>query len=883
MSLAAGQRLGHYEITAPIGKGGMGEVWRAKDTKLGRDVAIKVLPEEFTRDPERLGRFEREARVLASLNHPHIASIYGLDESDGIRFLAMELAEGEDLSARMERGAIPVGEAIPIAVQIAAALEAAHEKGIIHRDLKPANIKLSEEGRVKLLDFGLAKALEAEEGDTDLSNSPTMVRAATHAGVILGTAAYMSPEQARGKKVDKRADIWAFGVVLYEMLTGTRLFTGETVSDTLAAVLRGEVDLALLPKDVPPHIVRLIARCTERDAKQRLRDIGEARVALTETPLVADAGIASVAAAPAGRRGWMIAALLAFVGCAVLAALLVLRRAPEPEPISLNIAMPEETSLAITGIQPGPPAVSPDGKRIAFVAEDANGLRKLWVRELGSPFARALDDTDSASYPFWSWDGRDLGFFANQKLKRVPAAGGSVLSICPAPSGKGGSWNRDGVILFAPSFNSALYRVLATGGEAQALTKIDLARKDSSQRFPQFLADGNRFIYLVRSRSDKDNAVWLGALDGSVSTMVVKSEKNAFESEGWLFFMRDRTLVAQRFDAKSGALTGEARPVAERVNVIVGAGRVVASAGGGTLVFQTGEISDSTQLIWLDSSGKELGEVGPPGQYGSPALSPDGKRIAVELMDQSAGTNDIWIIDVATGNPSRLTFDVGNEFGPVWSPDGTRVAFASNVGGRYDILARRIDGKGEVETILKAGESNVTLNPESWSANGNLLVYRTEDEEKGSTSIRAVSADGKGTPRLIADSSYLESHPRVSPDGRWMVFGNGLDNGAPGLFVTDFPEAKRRWQVSRGISATWSPDGRRLVFTDPEMSLSQVDIRTGSEEFEWGKETRLFRLGDSAVESGGDRFLSRRWSVQTRRSATMLDVVLNWQKLVEAK
>ncbi len=697
------ERLAHYDIAEKIGVGGMGEVYRARDTKLGRDVALKFLPDSFAGDPERLGRFDREAKVLASLNHPNIAAIYGLEQSGARRFLVLELVEGEDLAQRIRRGPIPVEDTLPLARQICDALENAHEQGVIHRDLKPANIKVDPDGKVKVLDFGLAKALEGAPADPALSQSPTIITGGTIQGVILGTAAYMSPEQARGRRIDRRADIFAFGCVLYEMLSGKQAFAGETVSDTLAAVLRADPDWGAVPKDVSNETTRLLRRCLEKDPKIRLRDIGEARILIDrvsrgdveqspETPL------ASVKASIGRARRWapwIISGALT-AAALVLGAAHMNGRAPEMPIIRASILPPDETPWDLRGTHPGPAAISPDGRHIAFTARNASGTF-LFVRDLESPESRMLPGTQGAGYPFWSPDSRMIGFFADGKLKRIDAGGGPPIALCEAPVGKGGSWNGDNIIAFAPSFNSAIHKVSANGGESTPVTRVDRPRGENSHRFPQFLPDGKHFIFLVRATGSSGTlgqvgtSIRLGSLSDSTSTELQPSVSNGLYASNHILFLRENVLMARPFDPDRFEFTGDAFPLLEQVRFIPGAARGIFDASkNGILVYQSGARMPGNQLAWFDAEGKETGRLGESLEHDNPRISPDGKKVAVEIYDAIGGTPDIWIYDVDRGIRTRFTFDPSPETEPVWSPDGTRLAFASGRGGSLGHL-RQID------------------------------------------------------------------------------------------------------------------------------------------------------------------------------------------------
>jgi len=857
----------------------MGEVWRATDTKLKREVAIKVLPEAFVEDDERLARFEREAQLLAQLHHPNIASIFGLEDSGGVRALVMELVEGPTLAERLEPGALPLDETLAIARQIAEALEEAHEKGIVHRDLKPQNVKASLDGRVKVLDFGLAKAMDpmgAASGAgsaSQLARSPTLTLGATLQGVILGTAGYMAPEQAKGLAADKRADIWAFGVVVYEMLAGRRAFGGETVSETLASVLKDPIDWSALPAGTPRHVVGLLRRCLERDPKRRLRDIGEARLAL-EGPVDPESA-ASTPVAPAQRsRGVAWIAALAAVAIAA-AAVGWLARAPSPPPKRprfVTLPLPDGTRLATSGIQPGPPAVSPDGTRVAFVAEATDGRRDLWVRDLAEREARKLADTEGASYPFWSSDGRELGFFANEKLKRVPAVGGDVLALADAPSGKGGAWGLEGTLLFAPAFNSAIFRVSSVGGDARAITEVDVASGEVSQR------------YLVRSRDGEKNRILLGSLDGGAPREIVRSPANAVLASGRLLYLRDRTLLAQPFDVERGELTGRPTPLIEGVRVLGGAARMLADAAPGTLVYQTGPIDEGSRLAWLDRTGRVLAELGEPAIFHNPSISPVDGRIAVNVAASGTSLNDIWIVDGESGNRERFTFEDANETYPVFSPDGRSIAFASNATGPYQILIKEVGGGGASRVLVANEDPAVQPVPCDWTPDGRELVYAVGSASGSGTTILSIAVDGRSPPRRLVESTFREPPVRVSPDGRWLLFFTAVEGGVPYLLVTDLPGATRRWQVARGNLGWWGRDGSELYHQDLDRGFFETDVRPRGEAFEWGASRRVLAdAGLSEIRGGeGNRFLALLPTDSGSPSMSRLELLLDWESLVDA-
>ena len=704
-----GTRLGPYEILAPIGAGGMGEVYRARDTRLGRDVAIKVLPRIFSEDPDRRSRFEREARVLAALNHPHIAAIHGFEEVDGVGALVLELVEGPTLADRLREGALTARESITIARQIAAALEAAHEKGIIHRDLKPANVKLaSGDGAVKLLDFGLAKAFEPKV-ESSLSQSPTLTADGTRVGVVLGTAAYMSPEQARGQTVDKRTDIWSFGCVLYEMLAGRRPFPGQTISETVASIIGDEPDWAALPADLPPRVSWLVRRCLEKDLRSRLHDIADARIELDDE--LSDAGrtrsgaVRSALTADAARPSTMnrtretlawIAAGLSFAG---LVASLALGRGARPtgeaDVATYNTSIVLQNELRTSLASPaGRFALSPDGRRLAVVATDVSGRTMLWIRPLDTSVAQPLAGTEDATFPFWSPDSRFIGFVALNKLKKIDVSGGPPVTICDSDIAAPGAWNRDNVILFTPRGASPLFRVSAAGGTPTPATTLDAAAGDAQHWYPSFLPDGRHFLYFVvgsKQRGLTDpRAINIGSLDaGEPSRELVAAGSNAKYASGHIVYLREGTLVAHAFDAERLELRGEPVPLVEEVQ-IAGAGSTgVAGAFSvsdtGLLAYQSG-FAVRSQLAWFDRSGARIATLGDEADYADVSLSPDDSRAAVSILDPSLGTRDVWLYDIVRGTRERFTFDRGDDFAPIWArPDGERLVFSSRRQGAINL------------------------------------------------------------------------------------------------------------------------------------------------------------------------------------------------------
>ena len=787
----------------------MGQVYRATDTKLKRQVALKIVPPSLAADSDRLARFQREAEVLASLNHPNIAAIYGLEEADGIKALVLELVEGPTLADRIAQGPLPLDEALPIARQIAEALETAHELGIVHRDLKPANIKVRGDGTVKVLDFGLAKALSPDgaSGSTgELSQSPTITSpAATRLGVILGTAAYMSPEQARGRPVDRRTDIWAFGCVLYEMLAGKRAFQGEDVTDTIAAVVKEQPDLTRVP--VPAR--RLLESCLEKDPRKRLQAIGDMRLLMEEA--------APRAVPPSrpryGSATWVVAGVAA-LGAAVLApiALIHFREVPpETSVIRATILPPDNTTFDFAqGL--GLPALSPDGRRIVFGARTADGATPLWVRSLDALTAQPLAGTDGATFPFWSPDGQFIAFFADGRLKKIDASGGPALTLTDAPLGRGGSWSRDGVIVFEGAVGGSLLRVSSAGGASIPVTR-------ESGSFPWFLPDGQHFLFQGPQTGVGGDfaAIRVASLDGA-STATIGTGSNALYAQGHVLFLREGTLMAQPFDAERLTTTGEAVPVAEQVAGVLNSGRVGAFSVSetGLLVYREGDGASGAFLTWFDRSGKQGTAVGDAALLNEFRFSPNRQRIAVAVQDRAGF--DVWIYDVSRGPPTRLTFDAASDRNPVWSPDGASIVFASNRKGRFDLYRKTVDSVG-AEELLYAND--LDKRPTSWSADGKWLLYDAFDPNSNTRDLWALPlmAERPGTapkPSLVLQTTFTEDGAQFSPNGQWILYGSN-ESQRNEIYVTPFPPSPsgpsgKRQMSTAGVAgiSRWREDGREI-------------------------------------------------------------------------
>ena len=879
MTLSIGDRLGPYEILAALGAGGMGEVYRGRDAALNRDVALKILGERFAEDPDRLARFKREAQVLASLNHPHIGAIYGVAEFPGGRALVLELVEGPTLADRIAAGPIPLEEALPIARQIAEALAAAHELGTVHRDLKPANVKLRQDGVVKVLDFGLAKALEPAPMSADAAQSQTITSPAmTQMGMILGTAAYMSPEQAKGRPADKRSDVWSFGCVLFEMLTGRRVFAGEDLAETLARVLTKEPEWSLLPAETPPSIRRLLRRCLERDRSRRLADIADARLEIDERDGETNAALPARPVSKLARRlpwavasGALVLSILAF-------AILYSRRAPREALAATRFVIepPPKTELR------GSFAVSPDGRRVALRGV-IEGKSILWVRALESLTAQPLAGTEEAGAPFWSPDSRFIGFFAEGKLKKIAATGGPAPILCDGPDGRGGSWNADGVIVFAPRALDVLYRVSSAGGTPVPLTRLDASRGELAHYHPHFLPDGRHFLYLAIGSQPELEGIRVGSLDSRETKPLVNTHSSAaYAPPGFLLFLLDRTLMAQEFDAKRLVIAGDPFPVADEVDRL-GLVRLAlfSVSRTGVLVSRSGS-SEATQLTWFDRQGEQLGTVGPIANYSVPWLSPDENRVAFSSAAPGGGDSDIWLIDLARGTPTRFTFDPSPDLSPVWAPDGDRVLFTSLRDGHGNLYQRAASGGGADEVLVQSDFSKM---PNDWSADGKFILYQ---ELNPTTSndlwVFPVAGGQKQFPFL--QTPFDERQGRFSPDGRWIAYTSN-ESGPWEVYVRSFPDSGGKWQVSTngGGQPQWRRDGRELFYLSADRKVMSVEVRGSGPTFDAGTPKELFTLHIQSVgllgprnfyaaARDGQRFLVV--SVSGDPTASPTKVVLNW-------
>ena len=842
--LAPDTQLGPFRIETLIGAGGMGEVYRAHDTKLQRAVAIKVLPDSFAHDADRRSRFEDEARVLAALNHPHIGAIYGVEESEDVVALVLELVDGVTLDERLAAGPIAFDDVLRIARQLAEGLEAAHDRGIVHRDFKPGNIKITPDGNVKILDFGLAKAAGLQVGAATLG-TPGVSRHATQVGAVIGTAGYMSPEQARGQPVDKRTDIWAFGCVVYEMVTGNVAFPGATISDTIAAILERDPDWTALPAATPEPVRRLLHRCLEKDPKRRLRDIADASSIVTEE-------VPAAPMVPSNRRSTKAVWVLAAISAAVLAGFLLLRpdqNESRVEPIKFTFEPPENATLLREGLET---AVSPDGTRVAFVAQGNSGPTSIWIRSMSSQESQRIEGTDNAIGPFWSPDGQFLGFFAQGKLKKVAVDGGPPQNICTTTPGLGATWSQTGEIVFNPINRAPLMRVSASGGTPQQLTTLDAGRHENSHRWPSFLPDGRHFLFTARSNEQENTAVYVGSLDSPETTRLLTEQTNAvYASPGYLLFGRQGTLMAQRFDADKIQLSGEAFPVAGNIDQETPSANAFFSVSKNGRVIAFHEASRSLdELTWFDREGKAQGTISSKGLYGWPRLSPDGRRLAVWMPDSESGNRDIWLVDVGNGTRTRFTSNPANDWYPEWSSDGAYVTFASDRTPRASTYRKAVGGDRDEELLVAPDGAPVSR-------------WRTYPFVEG-----------------IA-ASY-------SQFGRWVAY-QSLKSGTREIYVRSLEEpAEHRISTMGGAYPRWRGDGKELFYETPDNGMMAVATSLG-ESFTAATPKLLFHMcsarrsdsqyPDYEVTPDGNRFLfSCQAQENKKRSIT---VAIQWLDMVK--
>ena len=876
MSMEPGTRLGAYEITGQIGAGGMGEVFKARDTRLDRTVAIKVLQGHLSVSPETRQRFEREARVISSLNHPNICTLYDVGHQDGMDYLVMEYIEGESLADRLTRGALPIAELLKIGAEISDALDRAHRQGLVHRDLKPGNIMLTKSG-AKLLDFGLARATGLAPTAGDMS-SPTMSRPLTAEGTIVGTFQYMAPEQLEGKEADPRSDLFSFGAVLYEMATGKRAFEGKSQASLIASILKETPQpISSISNVSPPALDKIVMRCLEKDAEDRYQT---ARDVLLELKWVTEAGSrAGVPSPVAARRksrellAWRLVALGA-AGVLIFGVKGILNRPQPPRPIEFTTPVPAEVVFIDT------PKISPDGRTIAFSSADTSGAQRLWIRPLDSLESRALTNTENAGRPCWSPDSRFLAFMSDGKLKKIGIEGGPPQTICESKSRGDGSWGTKGTILFDGTPSDSIQWVSAGGGTPAPATRIDRANGETGSAWPHFLPDGRHFLFLGLTAKPDESYLKVGDLKSDKVVLLQKGNFSRIEyaEPGYIVYARERALLAQRFDARGLRFKGDPFPIVDDV-----------AAGGGTtsnadfstsrsaLVFRGGTAGGETQVIGLDREGKEVLALGEPGNIYNVAISPDGRRVATT---RAAGNADLWITDVARGVSSRFTFEPTLEYTPVWSPDGSRIAFNSDrLGGRDAIYLKPSDGI-QAESLFYQGD--VAFGVADWSRDGKFLACIRGGSAGG---VYILPLNGTRTPRPVVVTPFVEGDPRFSPDGRWLLYSSD-ESGRRDVYVQSLQGGSGKWQVSTegGRDPKWSRDGREIYFLGAGNRMMAVDVST-EPTVALGNPRELFRSiswdpdrygGNWDVSADGQRFYVRRARGVAELPATT--VVVNWME-----
>jgi eukaryotic-like serine/threonine-protein kinase len=887
MTLAPGIRLGPYEIVAPIGAGGMGEVLRAKDTRLERDVAIKILPAGFAANTQFKARFEREARTISQLNHPNVCTLFDVGHQDGVDFLVMELIEGESLADRLQKGRLPIDLVLRHGVEIASALDAAHKHGIVHRDLKPGNVMLTKSG-AKLLDFGLAKSsplTTSTSGGSQLIDLPTEHRPLTEQGTILGTFQYMSPEQLEGQEADARTDIFAFGALLYEMATGRRAFQGKNKTSLIAAIVSGTPPpVSELAPLTPPALDHVIRKCLAKDADDRWQS---AHDIADQLRWIADAGSRAGEAAPVLakrkarlRAAWSLHAATALLAILATVGFFYLRAVP-PRILRSSLLPPEKTQFNPNS---GAMVLSPDGLRIAFVARREDGKEMLWVRALDALTAQPLAGTDDAMFPFWSPDSRFIGFFSAGKLRKIDANGGPSQPVCDATSGRGGTWSPEGTILFTPSQTDGIYKVSSAGGIPVAVTELDLKNGETSHRFPAFLPDGIHFLYLVEGRmetagSEGGFTLFAGSTQSTKRTRLLATNSSArYAKSGHVLFLRDRTLLAQRFDAKKLALAGEAVPVAENMTRSTRFETIFSVSDNGLLAFQSGAASEVSSLVWIDREGRDLETVGKPADYRQIALSKDDKRVAVSILDPKSVKSDIWALDIERGTSTRLTFDPEDDATPIWSPDGKRVYFTSTRQGRGDIFWKSSSGTGKDELVVADQEWSILS---SLSADGGTGAIMTNNAVKKTAWDISILNLADGKVRVFLQTPFNELVPALSPDGRWIAYSSN-ESGRNEVYVQSLQDEGGKWQISTdgGGRPRWSRGDSEIIFHSPDDKLMVVDVRTAPAftasipRLLVDPRVRQLPGMQYAVSSDGNRILVNRAIQQS--AVTPVTLVQNW-------
>ena len=884
MALTSGTKLGPYEIQSLLGAGGMGEVYRSRDTRLDRTVAVKVLASHLSSSPELKQRMEREGRAISSLNHPHICQLYDIGSQNGTDYLVMEFLEGETLAERLRKGAMPPAEVLKIGIAVAEALAVAHRNGIVHRDLKPGNIMLTQSG-AKLMDFGLAKPLGLQTAPTGSGSAPSFTAAATlsgpsplspltTAGSIIGTIQYMSPEQIEGKEADARSDIFAFGAVLYEMVAGKRPFSGKSQISLASSILEGDpAPISAVKPQTPAAFEHVVTTCLQKNPEERYQTAHDIKLELQW--IAADKSspaAAPVTPAPSRSRervGWATTLVAAIVLTAA-AVLLFYHPAQSARSIRAVIDPPEKTTFNLTGDSAGPPVLSPDGASIAFTITSADGKTALWVRPTNALEAHALPGTEGAIFPFWSPDSRSLGFFAESKLKTIDLDVGSAQVVCDVPLGRGGAWGPGGVILFSPAPSAPLMRVSASGGTPVAITTVDTALH-TSHRWPLFLPDGKHFLYIALHHDpakSANNTLYYASLDGRENRPLLRSQSNAVYTSGFLLFGRGDQLIAQPFNPSTGTLSGEPQNVAKGMMNDSSTWHMDASASNdGLLVFGSGASGD-LQLVWLDRNGKEISTIAEkiPDLQGV-ALSPQGDRVALQL---NAGETDIWVLDLARGVRTRLTFGPIGNVSPIWSPDGKWIAYSSARNGGFAICRKLSDGSGAEETLLTEVDQPAL---DDWSRDGKYLLYSRPILSGQGRQIWSLPLEGERKPSLILERG---ANGKLSPDGRWLAYQSG-ESGRLEVYVVPFGGGQGKWQVSAngGTQPKWSKDGKELYYLDLTFNLPAVPVTNAGGALKFGVAQKLVTNWSAPqviydVAPDGKKILLDRVEQQVSQSVTVV-------------
>ncbi|MBW3565447.1 MAG: protein kinase [Acidobacteria bacterium] len=858
MAISAGSRIGPYEITSRIGAGGMGEVWQATDTRLGRNVAIKFLPPDFAANPHLTARFEREARTISQLSHPNICTLHDVGRSEGHSYLVMELLEGESLEDRLKRGPLPLSEVLRIGRQISEALDRAHRSGVVHRDLKPGNVMLTRSG-AKLLDFGISKSIPfATTTDDETLDDETAHKPLTEEGTLIGTPQYMAPEQIAGEQTDHRTDIFALGLVLYEMATGERAFQGATRTSLIAAIVgKDPRPVRELQPLTPPVLEHVIARCLAKDPDDRWQSAHDIAAELAWISEAGEDANVTLSQSPPDRgrktRGWIVPLIAAALAAAITWALI--REEPATRNvIESSIEMPAGTRLSLIGGL----AISPDGTMIATALDDMQGSRSLWVRPLASSTFRRIEGTSDAAYPFWSPDSSEIAFFAAGQLKRVSASGGPVQMIAPAPGGRGGAWGADGTIVFAPTIEGPLMKVDATGGDPVPATR--LAPGETAHRWPAFLPDGERFLYVGMANPGTGSGIHLGSLDDEEMRETVSDVSSSMAvADGHLFYSRDGALVMQKFDEDSATVSGSVMRVLDGVALSERISALFSVARDGTVLAQRGIGFVNSQLVWADREGNELEAITGMDLFFSPKLSRDGRRLAVDRSNPISGQGDIWVYDLDRNVPTRITFQQENESAPAWSPDDRHLYFHRGVQGASYIERTSAGGTGEVETLFASpAEKRLT----HVSSDGNRILF---DVLTGTLSDIWLHSVAEGTTKPWLATPFNERGAELSPDGRWIVYQSD-ESGRNEIYVRGFPDSERKWRITDGggIMPSWRADGREIFYIAPDRRMMSIPVDPNEQMFA-GSPVALFDAGVRShpvrqydVTPDGQRFVLNR-------------------------